>query len=68
MILSLDEKRSLLWKRLREYLTAEIAKLREENDNPTSDDSTTKHRRGRIDQLKKLLALEEGTPAEEDES
>jgi hypothetical protein len=45
------------WARLRLLLAARLQLLREENDS--GDDETTARRRGRIAEIKELLALED---------
>ena len=46
------------WARLRLLLTARLYRLREENDAPADQDRTAM-RRGRIAEVKELLALED---------
>ncbi len=43
------------WQRLRDHLTARLQQLREENDS--GDAESTAKRRGRIAEIKELLAL-----------
>lgn len=58
LILKEHELNSTTWLRTREYLEARITRLRAKNDcNLTHDETTTL--RGRIAELKKLLAAGE---------
>lgn len=47
------------WAKLRDYYTARLAHLREENDS--GDEPNTAKRRGRIAEVKELLALDPTT-------
>lgn len=53
--------RSETWKRLEAQIRSRLEFLREQNDDPSSSDteSTTARRRGRIAELKLILALAE---------
>ena len=48
---------SRLWQRMRAHLETRLAVLRQENDG-SSDELTTAKRRGRIAEIKELLALD----------
>ena len=54
--LTREDLRSLTWERLVEDIKARVTELRVENDSSSDHDTTTK-RRGRIAELKGLLAL-----------
>lgn len=56
------EKHSPLWRRLLEQLQRDLAQLRERNDSVLLDPVATAELRGRIAQLKELIALEDPTP------
>lgn len=60
--LSEHERTSALWLRLRLHLEAELAAARVENDAMGKGAEQTAFLRGRIDQLKALLRLNEPTP------
>lgn len=53
------------WARLETHVRARIAKLREDNDRPQNSEQQTATLRGRILELKELLALPMAAPAEE---
>ena len=57
-----EERRSLLWLRLSKHLEEELSIARIQNDAPGKGKRETAHLRGRIDQLKMLLRLNEPTP------
>lgn len=58
-----NEKLSALWQRLEPYLTQRVADLRSQNDGDLTHEQTIKLR-GRISELKALLALANTTPAQ----
>lgn len=53
------------WARLETYLRARIADLRQQNDRPQNTEQQTATLRGRILELKELLALPQAAPAED---
>lgn len=55
--LTIEDRESPLWRRLAGHMRAELAALREQNDAPQLDAIKTATIRGRIAQLKALLAL-----------
>ena len=55
--LTRDELRTQTWVKLRAYLEGRVEELRVQNDNLQSKDIDTAIRRGRIDELKALLAM-----------
>ncbi len=57
-----DERRSLLWLRLSNHLEAELSIARIQNDAKDKSHEDTAFLRGRISQLKSLLALSEPRP------
>lgn len=57
-----DERRSLLWLRLSNHLEAELSAARIQNDAAGKGPEQTAFLRGRIDQLKALLRLNEPLP------
>lgn len=68
--LTRTEAESALWRaRLKPYLEAELATLREKNDSTGNDIKDTTLIRGEIRQLKRILALadEAGQEARQDE-
>lgn len=56
MTLSDNERHSVLWKRIKEALEVELQSLRERNDSMKLDDRETARVRGRIAQVKDILA------------
>ncbi|HUT87052.1 MAG TPA: hypothetical protein VMX15_03080 [Candidatus Heimdallarchaeota archaeon] len=56
MRLSRSESQSALWKLIEGHLEERLLSLREKNDNP-ADGETTAHTRGRIAEVKDLMAL-----------
>jgi len=63
--LTTDEIRSQTWVRLEELLTGELGRLRSMNDDPSLTDIQTATLRGRIKQLKLILAMGDETPPQE---
>lgn len=61
MELTHADKQTELWEKLRTHLNERLALLRSQNDNDTSADATAKQR-GRIAEIKSLLALENERP------
>lgn len=67
--LSDEDRQTQLWKRLSKHLEQRLALLRAQNDAPLPAEATAAHR-GRIAEIKALLALDEPTagPPRSDES
>ena len=65
-LLTIEEKRSPLWRRLEEYLDERLIALRKENDGDRSELDTAKLR-GRIAEVKSMIALGKET-AQKDHS
>lgn len=65
MKLTKEESRSQTWVRIEELLTAELARLRGLNDDTQKDEIKTAVIRGRIKQLKEVLAMGKETPPQE---
>lgn len=63
MKLQEHEIRSALWLRLQAHLTAQLVTLRQKNDGALSHEDTTRLR-GRIAQLKEILALSQTEPVQ----
>jgi len=55
--LAIADVQSPTWAKVRDYLQQRLAQLREENDS--GDTEITTRRRGRIAEIKDMLALEE---------
>jgi hypothetical protein len=53
------------WARLETHLRARIADLRQQNDRPQNTEQQTDTLRGRILELKELLALPQAAPVED---
>lgn len=58
-----DDRRTPAYKKLLAYLDDRIGVLREENDSAKLDALDTAHKRGRIAELKSLLAKAKPSPA-----
>lgn len=56
--LAIADVQSPTWAKVRDYLQQRLAQLREENDSGDTEIITTR-RRGRIAEIKDMLALEE---------
>ncbi len=52
------EQQSALWQRLMGEFNTRLAKLRAENDDGNLDDRQTARKRGRIEEIKTLMALD----------
>lgn len=63
MRLTEQEIQSAVWIKLREHMEQKLAALRSQNDGDLSHEQTIKLR-GRVAQLKELLALANTTPAQ----
>ena len=63
MTLEPHETRSALWLKLQGHLTAQLVTLRQKNDGALSHEDTTRLR-GRIAQLKEILALSQTEPVQ----
>ncbi len=63
MILTDQDKQSALWLKLKERAESDLEALRKRND-ALNDEVTTAVLRGRIYQLKELLALDPPVPVE----
>lgn len=69
MTLTEQDKQSSLWRKLKDRAEHDLDALRKRNDAP-NDEVTTALLRGRIHQIKELLALDKPVPekvADEDE-
>lgn len=60
-MLTLSESNSPLWSKLREYYAARLETMRAKNDGMLTPDETSRLR-GRIQEIKNLLALEYQAP------
>lgn len=58
MRLEPHEVKSALWLKIKAHLEAELAALREKNDNALLDASATAMLRGRVFQVKRFLLLD----------
>jgi hypothetical protein len=56
--LNAADRETLLWRKLRKHLESELADLRERNDSIKHTEQQTAVIRGRIAQIKDLLALD----------
>jgi hypothetical protein len=56
LALSIEERRSPLWRKLTAHFESRLADMRQQNDGQRSDIETA-HLRGQIAQIKSLLAL-----------
>lgn len=63
MILTQQDKQSSLWRKIKERAEHDLDALRKRND-ALNDEVTTSLLRGRIHQIKELLALDPPVPAE----
>ena len=63
MTLTENEKLSAVWQKLEAHLTKRLADLRSQNDGDLTHEQTIKLR-GRVAELKALLALANTTPAQ----
>lgn len=63
MILTEQEKQSAVWIKLRDLMNERLEALRCQNDGDLSPEQTTRLR-GRVAQLKELLAMDQSTPAQ----
>ena len=63
MRLEPHETRSALWLKLQAHLTAQLVTLRQKSDGALSHEDTTRLR-GRIAQLKEILALSQTEPVQ----
>lgn len=61
------ERQSALWKRLKAHLESRLAKKRVQNDNAKLGEVQTARQRGRIAEIKYLLALDKPAPEREAE-
>ena len=61
------EAASYLWKKLKGHMEARLALLRSKNDDPNKDGNATAMLRGRIKELKNLMALDNPAPSMEAE-
>lgn len=64
LLLNDAERRSALWRKIARHIEARTQELRGNNDAISLDERSTAVIRGRIDELKNLLAL--GDPATEE--
>lgn len=66
-VLEVNDRQSAVWQKLKKHLEAELALLRAKNDR-NLDEKRTAILRGRIEQLKMILALDKDVPqiSEED--
>jgi hypothetical protein len=64
-VLSPTDRHSSVWLKLVKHYEARLESLRKQNDNPTTEIETAKQR-GRIQEVKALLRLNEEPPVLED--
>lgn len=64
--LTVTERNTPLWMKLRAYMADRLDDLREQNDTPSLNDIQTAALRGHIRCLKELLALENEPPFQDD--
>lgn len=60
--LSEDDKRSPLWMRLMDHLDKQLTLTRAQNDAVDLDERKTAFNRGKISEIKRLMALNESDP------
>lgn len=60
--LSDDERRSAVWLRLMDFMEARLHVLREQNDSVKLDQDATQRKRGRIQEIRFLRALDKPAP------